>query len=821
MSFPRIIQFHDINQDDAVGGKASGLARLIDMQLYVPPGFVILDAEPGNYPAKLEQNYLALGGGKVAVRSSAIGEDSAGASFAGQYETILDVDGIEELQAAIDQCLNSTVNERASAYRSDQTSLGNVPMAIVVQEMVNAKSAGVLFTVDPVSNRRDHMVIDAVKGTGEKLVSGEATPDHYVFDRSKGKLITKELTGNKSILNPDNFRQLIKESQKAEQIAGEPLDMEWAIDEDGDICWLQARPITTLSSDLNELDTTLPTPDQIYTKCNVSEALPGALCPLTHSVTGQGLEIGMQRVLMDVDLLDKEQEQWIMFGSFYGHLFINMSGLALTPRKVLGTSADDMSLAVCGRVIPELDQQVDVPPLKERLPRIIKHIKTVLSGKKQRQRLQELADTLELPQQNTVLEQWQMIDTTMEPLHAAHHAHLVSSMGAGMMAPLLLGILAKGQTPTDEHHMQVAALLAGAEDVESADIAKGATDIQQLLLKQPHIRERFINVSAPEAYSYLRSSDSGAAGKAFFNYLKRHGHRSISEMDIRIKEWASDPMPLIESLQIPLKGMIDQEQTAVRPATSIDSLSNEKILAEQNFVVKKLVGIAHKAIRGREASKSLLVKVKQKYKAAYRQLGQMMVAEGLITDNDQLYFFTHQELGELIRSQNTEMLKQADMRRKALDQQQNLTFPDVFTGVPTPVKPDLDKIPADQLVKGKTVSRGKVMGHAKIARTVAEAQKLEAGDILIAPITDVAWTPYFSLIGGLVTDIGSSVSHGAVVAREYGLPAIVKTDIGTQTFKDGDVVILDANEGYVRIATEQEAKIFHKKSSQPGNAAAA
>jgi pyruvate,water dikinase len=94
---------------------------------------------------------------------------------------------------------------------------------------------------------------------------------------------------------------------------------------------------------------------------------------------------------------------------------------------------------------------------------------------------------------------------------------------------------------------------------------------------------------------------------------------------------------------------------------------------------------------------------------------------------------------------------------------------------------------------------------------VSEASKLEAGDVLIAPITDVAWTPYFALIGGLVTDIGSAVSHGAVVAREYGLPAIVKTDIGTQTFKDGDIVVLDANEGYVRIATEKEAKAFKRK----------
>jgi len=814
MAHPTIIQFHDIHEGDAVGGKAEGLSKLIAMDLYVPPGFVILNAEPGEYPVKLEQNYLALGGAKVAVRSSAIGEDSAGASFAGQYETILDVEGIDALKKAIDDCLKSVSNARASAYRNSQTQLGSVPMAIVVQEMVEAKCAGVLFTADPVSNKRDHMVIDAVRGNGEKLVSGEATPDHYVYDRSKGKLIVKELSGAKSILSPNVFKQLIKDAEKAERIAGEPLDMEWAVDQDGDVCWLQARPITTLSSDLNELDSTPLSPNDFYTKCNVGEALPGALCPLTHSITGRGLEVGTQRLFMDFGILEEESPDWLVFANFYGHMFMNMSTFAWTPKKVLGLSTRDLSLAICGRDIPELDEQIKVPSIKERLPRIVKYFKTVLRGKKAREHLTQLATGTDLPQQNTVLEQWEMIDQNLELLCQAHHNHLVSSLAAGMLAPMIMGIIAKGEEPTEEHHALVAALLSGAEGVESADIAKEATRIQQLLLKQQAVQDRFIDASAPEAYSYLNSTDSGKAGKAFKDYLKRHGHRSISEMDIRTKEWSCNPMPLIESLQIPLKGMLDQNKTVKRPAASGSTVSNQDLLAEQNFAVKQLVKMAHKAIRGREESKSLLVKVKQKYKAAYRQLGQMMMAEELLTDNDLLYFFSHNELSDFIRTQNPEMLKQAEMRRKALAQQNTLDFEDVFKGSPKPITIDISKIPKDKLVKGKTVSRGRIIGHAKVAKTVEEASKLESGDILIAPITDVAWTPYFSLIGGLATDIGSAVSHGAVVAREYGLPAIVKTDIGTQTFKDGDVVILDANEGYIRIATEKEAQIFSKRKEK-------
>jgi pyruvate,water dikinase len=817
MNPPRILTFDQIKTGDAVGGKAAGLARLIRMQLHVPPGFVILDASPGHYPTYLEAHYTILcsnsgNGGKVAVRSSAIGEDSSGASFAGQYETILNVQGMDALKKAIDHCLASIHSERASAYRAQQAGPGAVPMSIVVQEMVNARCAGVLFTIDPVNPRHDRLVIDAVSGTGEKLVSGEATPDHTQVDRNSKQVIHQELTGSTPILAPEDIRQLVDDALNAEKIASEPLDMEWAIDQAGKVCWLQARPVTTLAGDLNELDSPLLAPDHIFTKCNVSEALPGALCPLTHSVSGRGLDLGMQQVFINLGILEKEDERDIVFGQFYGHLFINMTTMAWTPKKVLGISADDLGLAVCGRVIPELNQQVKKAPLWQRIPRIITHFRTLFNAEQNRDHLRYLVATVQMENQNTALAQWQMIDRNLFHVNDAFYDHYVSSMGAGTLAPLLLGIFAKGKPPTDEHHALVAALLAGAKGVESANIAEGATRLQHLLAQQNDVMARFVNVKPAQALAYLDSNHSGEAGRAWQAYLERHGHRSISEMDIRMDEWAHNPEPLVETLQVSLRGMLEQEHTQPRPAIKIHVERNRRaLLAQQNFIIKKLVGMAHNAVHGREASKSLLVKVLQKYKIAYRHLAQLMIADHLLHDKDQLYFFTHRELGKYIESRDAMMLKQAILRRKAFAIQKTLVFPDVFTGVPVPVKPDLSNIPADKLVRGKIVSRGYIIGRAKIAHTVSEASKLEAGDVLIAPITDVAWTPYFALIGGLVTDIGSAVSHGAVVAREYGLPAIVKTDIGTQTFKDGDIVVLDANEGYVRIATEKEAKAFKRK----------
>lgn len=805
---PRIIPLQAISgqaiSGEAVGGKAEGLARLISLGLNVPAGFVIQHALPGNMPADLAQHYQAIGGGAVAVRSSAIGEDSIDASFAGQYETLLNVEGEQALVDAIEHCLRSIRNVHAAAYKTQKTAVeDDVDMAVVVQKMVPAAVAGVLFTADPVSNSRQHVVIDAVSGLGEKLVSGEATPDHFVLDRH-GKTIERDIVSSSPLLSDDQLQTLLSDALNAEEKMGYPLDMEWAIDQTGVLCWLQARPITTLGADLNELDTPLLDEKHIYTRCNVSEALPGALCPLTHSVTGRGLEVGMQRLFIDFGILEKEDDNWYVMANFYGYMFMNLSTMSWTALKAFGTNADDLAMAVCGRLIPELNEGFVKPSFLKRVPVLIKYFKTLFSAGRHRASLQKQADSLTFSHQRSALEQWKMIDSLIGEMHSAHHSHLVSSTVAGMMMPLILGILAKGKTVTDEHHALVAALLSGADDVESADIAQGADRIQQLLIKQPHVRERFVDATAADALAYLRSADSGAAGKEFARYMMRHGHRSISEMDIRVKEWACDPQPLIEILQVSVRGLLGQATKKLQTG-SPDNL----LYQQQNAVIRFLVRIARGGVQGREFSKSRLIAIKRMFKQAYRELAQMMVVEKYLPDVDAVYFLTHQELGECLAAKPSAAWGElALLRREAMHQQQGLHFSDVFVGKPTPLQPDLSQLPADKIVRGKTVSRGYVIGRVKVALVVSEAGKLEAGDILVAPITDIAWTPYFSLIGGLATDIGSAVSHGAVVAREYGLPAIVKTDIGTQVFKDGDIVVLDANNGLLRPASDEEVGSF-------------
>lgn len=272
MTLP-LVRFHEPACADVriAGGKGASLASMTAAGLPVPPGFavaadvlagaidagrlrelaragahaearaLVLEAEPPR--AAITAAYEELGGGRVAVRSSACAEDSEAASFAGQQETYLNVEGADEVAARVVDCWASFFSERALFYRGHKGSLDDLAIAVVVQRMVAADAAGVLFTVDPVQRRRDQMIVEAVRGLGEQVVSGEVTPDHYVTDRSGA--VKRSTLPNGGVLGPDELAGLAALGRLLEEQFGGPQDVEWAI-ESQTVYLLQSRPVTTL-----------------------------------------------------------------------------------------------------------------------------------------------------------------------------------------------------------------------------------------------------------------------------------------------------------------------------------------------------------------------------------------------------------------------------------------------------------------------------------------------------------------------------------------------------------------------------------------------
>ncbi len=779
---PRCIPL-DALGDLRAGGKAEGLARLIALGLDVPPGFVVVGASEGQMPEDLRIHLDALDG-PVAVRSSASGEDSSEASFAGQHETFLEVEGESAVADAIARCVASLDLERADAYRSTHAADAPKEMFVVVQRMVDARVSGVLFTADPISGRRDRMILDAVEGLGEALVSGERTPDHHLLTR-RGRIVHREIAGEFHLLDDSVCKRLADDANRAERAAGHPLDLEWAIDARGQIHWLQARPITGLPGDLQALDTR-PTPGHLYTRCNIGEMMPGAVTPLTFSLTGRGIDQGMQSMYAELGALDGVEPRLRFVSMAYGHLFLNLTELASLSRFVIGSTAEDAALSVCGREVPEL--RVDPPrPTAERALGAMRYARYLTTGRRREQALRRTIASLVLARGDDALTTYRHIDARVPDLYEAYAHHLCGSAKSGALVPVLLRIASDNEVPTAAHHAEVAALLAGAEDVESADIAQGIGRVAKVMRSLPDIRARFVDASTEEALAFLRSDAAGAAREAFAAYLARHGHRAVREAEFRQPEWREDPTPLVVNLQAALR-------REARPAPS-----SSPVAPSASRIPPRLVAIAQAGVRERESTKSALIEITAHFKQAYRALAAQMVEAKLLDDADQLFFFTHEELGSYLRAPDLDGWRDTlEARRSALPFQMKLQFPDVFEGVPGPLDPIRSEAPEGGLA-GKPVSRGVVRGKARVAFSPDEAAAVERGEILVAPITDVGWTPCFEVIAGLATDIGSAVSHGAVVAREYGLPAVVDLRNATSVIRTGDYVELDGDAGTLRV----------------------
>jgi pyruvate,water dikinase len=275
-------------------------------------------------------------------------------------------------------------------------------------------------------------------------------------------------------------------------------------------------------------------------------------------------------------------------------------------------------------------------------------------------------------------------------------------------------------------------------------------------------------------------------------YLERHGHRCVREVELREKEWAEDPTPIVEAV---LSGIRAARAGHVAPS---------KAKAEQRSVPRTLgllVRVGHRSIRARERSKSQVIMMHTFFKRAYRALGRQMVDEGLLPDDDLVFFLQHAELGTLLRDQDSALVARALARREVLPYQMKLVFRESYRGNNAdPIDPPLPD--GHGILHGKPGSRGVVRGRARVALTLTEASEVQPDEILIVPVIDVGWTPAFATIRGFASDVGGALSHGAVVAREYGIPTLVNLRNATRTFHTGDLVELDADHGVLRRISE-------------------
>jgi len=762
-----------------VGGKAAGLDLLIRHHFTVPKGFVITEIDSIDEDA-LYQAFDALKVEKVSVRSSASNEDQSGASNAGQYETCLFVDR-EHLMESVRKCLDSLDSRRVKDY-AEHFELSKGTMNVVVQEMIDSDKAGVLFTASP--NKGSDILIEAVKGQGENLVSGQVSAHQYEISRKCYRPCADDL------LDESEIKRLYETGKQIRATFGEDKDVEWAI-KDGKLYWLQMRPITTEIIDIEEFDREDDLSGHLFTKRNVGEMMPGAVTPLTLTTSAKAIDYGMRYMLARAGVYQSPHDETPLrlISSISGHLFFDMNLLYNMHARVGIANPQSMNLSIMGEYhdFPPITAEMANPLV--RTVNSVKFLKFVFSGHRAMKKFDALLTRVHFAETDSYQELYRGIDANIALLDESLIYHYASSAYSGSATSTLYMMLDKYFPDKKEYQSFLSHLLTNIPNIESADILSRLQDLAMMIKQQ---EPKAADFRAEELLAYIKKS--AEINVKYQDFLAHHGHRCIKEAEMRNKPWRENEVPLMNYLLSIVKSPknLEEGDEKLDYRKEFAFIRNPLLKAASISYAKK----ARQAVVDREYTKSRLIVMIDMFKTQYARLANLLVANHLLSDTDLIYFLTHEEIGRLIAG-DERLLPLAIRRRKAYAIQEELSFDDIYIGKPIADVFDVEQ--NDGVMKGVPVSNGECEGVVHVVCSVDDANTLQKGEIMVARFTDIGWSPYYSIINGLITEIGSSLSHGAVVAREYGLPVIVNVKGATKLLKNGDRIKMNASKGTIVI----------------------
>lgn len=781
----------EIQDADAprVGGKAFNCARLKRAGIAVPDGIVLTtDAMDGPLDVPELKEWLAClpPGTRLAVRSSATEEDSAGFSFAGMHATVLDV-APDAVADAVRACWASVASPQALAYRRARGLSAESPRtAVLIQTMVRAVSSGVAFTIDPITGGRDELMINGVRGLGEALVSGRVEPDEFRVRRS-GEVASSRVVSVPPSLDAAQLRDLATLLVRIEQHYEVAQDVEWC--HDGVQFWVvQSRPITTGRGGT--------TRDTEWTRANLREVLPDLPSHLTAVAV--------------CDILNRSHEQ------FYGGL--------VAPASELGP----VTALFCGRPYFNLDQmrhmcrlsgvapavalrymghEGEIGPDDEIARRpslraflIVVPVMVRMLGREVtvRQRVRELVTfTQFVAEQLQAQDLGKLTEQELYEIIAASHERAVEGL------PLVLFLL--------RVWMYEAMLQAICRRVGHPYAA----------LAHPHLAAGEKSVSARQAFDLLRlariaraqgGTTGGTFAERFDDFIRRYGHRGRYESDMALPRYREDPAPLLFAIQThveapdcpdPDRIAKRQEQEREEAWTAFDARVHGWRRLAVLPVVRWLLRRTKQFYLWREMVRSEMIRVASAIRGHYLELAGRFVARGWLHARDDFFFLSLDEIGAATYDPARGTALGAIVERRKIEHAR-------WRGLEMPLclrESDLAAVqrgprarPDDRDVRtlhGLCVSPGDAEGEVVVMRDPGEFSRMKRGAILVAPATDPAWTPLFTLASGVVVEVGGLLSHASTVAREYGLPAVANVKHATKILKDGERVRVDATNGLV------------------------
>ncbi len=793
----------------------------------------------------------------VAVRSSVGTKDLSRSSFPGQMDTFHNIVGIESVLAAVRECWASAWSARAaSTMHALEIDPEMIVIAPVVQCMVPSEISGVLFTASPVSGDSEEMVLEAAFGLGEAVVSGSLTPDHYVIskqglrilssevgcksfklelDLEKGrgnrKVVLPDEEANRECLTPGQVRELAELGVAVEEHFGMPQDIEWAYS-GGKLFLLQSRKIVGLAGAVSEagsegwvseFDTRIKEPPDIYSSANISEVMPGVLTPLSLDAV-KSCDYAFWKINHEVGLIREpfpEGAQDLMFiGLFHGRLHLNISTFSRILAKIPGASPSDTD-----RPIP-VDERY-APSGETGLPfrRIPYLTSVILKGLGLRRRAPRDLDRLTTRLQDRIHENLARDFSGMTLEDFAELLELKSREGReiitlhilnSQLAPAYYGTLRKlaRKWLGDETGAFSARLVTGLATMESARPTFGIYRLYRFVADSPSLTRLFRESEARGIMAGLRKNQDADAEEFLERlgaFLKEYGYRAVAEAEMRAPSWEEDPSYVLSMIQNYLRAShvddpadIEGRQRKDREAATKEAFARLGGFRRQVF--KWALKEACNFLAARENGKALTIMGLHDLKKTLRILGRRLYEEEMLKDPDDIYFLSMEELIAYCRGGAIDVTSLIPRRKQEYDRNKTVTLPETFTGRPVPVVGEPD-VPETSVLKGLPVSPGRVTGPARVIMDPRQDARLEEGEILVAPVTDTGWTPLFILAKGLVVDIGGLLSHGSIVAREYGIPGVLNVMVGTKLIKTGQIITVDGAKGEVYLHEEKEGEL--------------
>jgi len=822
-------------QDLAVaGGKGANLGELIRAGFPVPDGFVITTdayaaaasaasidptdpiaararlmemAVPPEVATAVRDAYRALGG-RVAVRSSATAEDLPEASFAGQQDTILDVDGEAALLNAVRRCWASLWNDRAVSYRTtqgvDERTLG---LAVVVQRMVPAQVAGVLFTADPITGRRRRAAIDAVRGLGEQLVSGAVNPDHYLVDVKTGAVL--ERRGD--IVDDTRLRELAAIGARIEAHYGKPQDIEWAID--GEKVWIvQSRDITTLYP----IPASAPDPERdlrVYLSANVAQGVLQPFTPMgiqTFRLLGAGFASAVGRPVADPAagtsvIADAGLRLWVDLTGVFRNSAARelpvrvLSIMEARSSAIFARLQDDPRLAPRGgsrlRSLASILRAVmhaGVPPW------VIRALLCPETTRNQILRDVDAIVTRDAGPLTTPVERLDAFERLLITTPPRMFPRLVAMVGAGLISYKLAEWLLRGAASDDEMRTVLRGLPFNPTTEMDLELWAIALRTRDDAPTRAALADR---APAELSAAFRRGALPPLLQRELETFLVRYGHRAIAEIDLGLPRWSEDPSHLLGAIanyqRLDAAALAPDEQFArgAREAEATIATLLSRVHGLRRLLARKLLRRVRALAGAREAPKFHVVRVFAQGRAILAPVGAALAAEGRVATADDIWFLT---LPDARRALAGEDMRQrvAERRAEYRREERRRHVPRVLLSDGTDAEAAFTSPAADGAIRGTPASPGTARGVAHVMFSPAGA-RLEPGEVLVAPATDPGWTPLFLTASALVMEMGGMMSHGAVVAREYGIPAVVGVPDATTRIATGERIVVDGSAGTV------------------------